>query len=138
MSQGSLFERLTNTLAVGRGQRGNEVVFQSIANNLSNILSTNAGSAQTVDDYGRPDLNNAHLSLKDSIDAIEAFIAKSVKKYEPRLYKSQVHISKEQLNMNKMNIHIVGYVFVDGQSQKINFKADLLSNGKVKVYKDEN
>jgi type VI secretion system protein len=138
MYKGSLFERLSGSIKSQQAQSSDAVIFQSIANNLSHILSTNAGSAQTVEDFGRPDLNNTHLSLKDSIDTIESFIEQSVKKYEPRLHKSQVHVSKEQLTLNNMNIHIEGYIIIDGKSQKINFKADLLSNGRVRVYKDEN
>lgn len=138
MYEGSIFERLTKGDSSNKYTSNEEAVYQSIANNLSRIFSTNAGSSETVEDYGRPDLNNTHLSFKDSIEIIEDSLEKCVRKYEPRLYNSRVGVSREQLSMNRMNIHIEGFLLVEGKSRKVNYKADLLSNGKVKVYKDEN
>jgi type VI secretion system protein len=137
MYAGSIFERLTRGNSSSNYISSQEAIYQSIANNLSRILSTNAGSSETVEDYGRPDLNNADLSLKDSIELIENSLEKCVKKYEPRLYNTRIGISRSSLKMNKMDIHVEGFLLVEGKSHKVNFKADLLSNGKVKVYKDE-
>ncbi len=137
MYAGSIFERLTKANSSSKYVSSEEAIYQSIANNLSRIFSTNAGSSETVEDYGRPDLNNAHLSLKDSIELIEDSLEKCVKKYEPRLYNTRVGVSRNNLNMNKMDIHVEGFLLVEGKSHKVNFRADLLSNGKVKVYKDE-
>jgi Uncharacterized protein conserved in bacteria len=86
-----------------------EALYQSVANNLSRIFSTNAGSAQIAKDYGRPDLNNAQMSMKDSIESIEVSSELCIRKYEPRLYKTRVAVSKDQLNVNQMNVHIEGF-----------------------------
>ena len=136
MYKGSLFERLSSDFKENQYESNEEAVYASVANNLSRIFSTNAGSSETVKDYGRPDLNNLDLSMKDSIERIEDFCEINIKKYEPRLYKTKVGVSIEKLNLNQMNIYIEGYLLVDGKSKKINFKADLLKNGKVKIYKD--
>jgi len=136
MYKGSLFERLSSDFKENQYESNEEAVYASVANNLSRIFSTNAGSSETVIDYGRPDLNNLDLSMKDSIERIEDFCEINIKKYEPRLYKTKVGVSIEKLNLNQMNIYIEGYLLVDGKSKKINFKADLLKNGKVKIYKD--
>jgi len=136
MYKGSLFERLTSEFKPNQFDTNEEAVYASVANNLSKIFSTNAGSSETVVDYGRPDLNNINLSMKDSIERIESFCEMGIKSYEPRLYRTKVAVSKERLNLNQMNILIEGYLLVDGKSKKINFKADLLKNGKVKIYKD--
>ena len=45
-------------------------------------------------------------------------------------------LTLKKLSLNQMNIFIEGYLIVNGKSRKINFKADLLKNGKVKIYKD--
>ncbi len=135
--KGSLFERLTGGLESGKGTTTEEALYLSVANNLSRIFSTNAGSAQIAEDYGRTDLNNIDMSLKDSIEHIETSAEVAIKKYEPRLYKTRVGISKDKLTDNQMNIHIEGFLHINGQSKKIHYKADLLSNGKVKVYTDE-
>jgi len=137
MYAGSLFERLTRGNSSSTNISSEDAIYQSIANNLSRILSTNAGSSETVEDYGRPDLNNTHLSLKDSLELIEDSLEKCISKYEPRLYNAKIGVSRSSLKMNKMDIQVEGFLIIDGKSYKVNFKADLLSNGKVKVYKDE-
>lgn len=134
--KGSLFERLTTQLDYSQFSSAEEALYASIANNLSRIFSTNAGSCEIATDYGRPDLNNINLSMKDSIERIEYFCERCIKKFEPRLHKTRVAVSKERLAVNQMNIYIEGYLVINGKSKKINFKADLLKNGKVKIYKD--
>ncbi|MDF1879737.1 type VI secretion system baseplate subunit TssE [Sulfurimonas sp. MAG313] len=138
MYKGSIFERLGGGLNARKSASTEEALYKSVANNLSRIFSTNAGSAETVEDYGRPDLNNSDMSMKDSIESIEMSSELCIQKYEPRLFKTRVAVSKDELNVNQMNVHIEGYLQIDGKSQKIHYRADLLSNGKVKVYKDEN
>lgn len=137
MYKGSIFERLNGALETNKSVTEEESLYMSVANNLSRIFSTNAGSVQTVEDYGRPDLNNSEMSLKDSIEHIERSSELCIRKYEPRLHKIRVAVSKDKLHVNQMNVHIQGYLLINGKSQKIHYKANLLSNGKVKVYKDE-
>lgn len=137
MYKGSIFERLNGGLKSAQSATTEEALYNSVANNLSRIFSTNAGSAQTVEDYGRPDLNNSEMSLKDSIEHIEVNSELCIRKYEPRLHKTRVAVSKDKLNMNQMNVHIEGFLQINGKSQKIHYRANLLSNGKIKVYKDE-
>lgn len=134
--KGSLFERLNSDFDYAQYETNEEALYSSIANNLSRIFSTNAGSCEIATDYGRPDLNNINLSMKDSIERIELFCEKCIKKFEPRLYKTRVAVSREKLAINYMNIFIEGYLLIDGKTKKVNFKADLLKNGKVKIYKD--
>lgn len=137
MYKGSLLERLSSFDFNHKDYDNNiEVYYASIANNLSKIFSTNAGSCETVKDYGRPDLNNINLSMKDSIERIEYFCEMCIKKYEPRLFKTMVSISKQSLTVNQMNVLIDGYLLINGKNEKVSFKADLLKNGKVKIYKD--
>lgn len=135
MYKGSIFERLAGGLKVANGISPEDALYQSIANNLSRIFSTNAGSAEIALDYGRPDLNNANMSLKDSIESIEESSEICIRKYEPRLHKARVGISRDQLNVNSMIINIEGFLQISGKSQKISYKANLLSNGKVEVQK---
>lgn len=136
MYKGTLFERLGGGLT-GAYSSSEEALYNSVANNLSKIFSTNAGSAEIAHDYGRPDLNNSHLSMKDSVELIEEFSELCIKKYEPRLYNVRVGVSRRELGVNEMNVHIEGFLLIDGLGKKINYRADLLSNGRVKVYKDE-
>ncbi len=137
MYKGSIFERLSGGLSTAKGASSEEVLYQSVANNLSRIFSTNAGSAQIALDYGRPDLNNANMSLKDSIESIEESSERCIRKYEPRLFKARVGVSREQLNVNHMTVNIEGFLQIAGKSRKIHYKANLLSNGKVEVHRNE-
>ncbi len=131
MYKGSLFERLSQEFNEKEYKSNEEAIYASIANNLSRIFSTNAGSAEIAKDYGRPDLNNINLSMKDSIELIERHSEVCIRKYEPRLYKTKVGgVSREKLTLNHMNIFIEGYLVVNGKSKKINFKADLLKKWK--------
>ncbi|WP_457743611.1 type VI secretion system baseplate subunit TssE [Sulfurimonas sp.] len=138
MYKGSLFERLHSDIQIDAGLSAKDALYQSVANNLSRIFSTNAGSAETVEDYGRPDLNNAQMSMKESIESIEQSSEISIKKYEPRLHKTRVEVSRDMLEVNQINVHIEGLININGRSQRIYYRADLLSNGKVKVYKNDN
>ncbi|MDF1880604.1 type VI secretion system baseplate subunit TssE [Sulfurimonas sp. MAG313] len=138
MYKGSILERLNGGLTSFSFADNSEAIYQSVANNLSKIFSTNAGSASTVLDYGKPDLNNIHLSLKDSLELIEDSIELNIRKYEPRLLDIQVSIVRDDLNKNDMTLFIQGGLIVDGKTEPIRYKADLMSNGKVKVYNNEN
>ncbi|MDD2839010.1 MAG: type VI secretion system baseplate subunit TssE [Sulfuricurvum sp.] len=136
--KGSLFERLTSSVQHIHATNDEEAMYQSIANNLSRIFSTNAGSAETVHDYGRPDLNNIHMSQKDSIEMIEKSAEICIRKYEPRLFNARVEISREQLHVNEMNVNIEGFLELNRTNKKVTFKANLLGNGAVKVLRDDN
>lgn len=138
MYKGSICERLNGGLTSFSFANDAEALYQSIANNLTKIFSTNAGSASTVMDYGKPDLNNIHLSLKDSLELIEESCEMNIRKYEPRLHDVQVYIEKDDLKNNNMLLQIKGMLVVDGQREYREYKADLMSSGKVKIYSNEN
>jgi type VI secretion system protein len=134
--RGSLFERLSSAHGV-IAVNDEEALFQSVANNLSRIFSTNAGSAETVADYGRPDLNNLQVSQKESIDIIEKGLERCIQKYEPRLFNSRIGISRERLHVNEMFVHIEGFLYINGTGKKVHFKANLSGSGAIKVIKDD-
>ncbi len=138
MYKGSLFERLSPSEFNFKGYEDDiEAYYISIANNLSRIFSTNAGSCEIVKDYGKPDLNNINFSMKESIERIEYFCESCIEKYEPRLFKTTVVVLKEGLSLNQMNVLIEGFLVLRGKSERVCFKADLLKNGKVKIYKND-
>lgn len=134
--KGSLFERLNSDFNHELYETNEEAIYASVANNLSRIFSTNAGSCEISLIYGRPDLNNLNLSMKESIERIEIFCENGVKEFEPRLLNAKVIVLKDSLSLNQMNILIEGYLVLDKKGKRVNFKADLLKNGKVKIYKD--
>ena len=52
----------------------------SVAAHLAKMLSTRAGSVQTLPDYGLPDLNDMRLSLHDSLQQARIAIGASSKR----------------------------------------------------------
>ncbi len=118
MYKGSLFERLSSSFDDKQFDSKEEALYASIANNLSRIFSTNAGSAEISKDYGKVDLNNINLSMNDSIEFIEKSSQNAIKKFEPRLYKTKVGILRENLSFNEMTILIQGYLVINGRSKK--------------------
>lgn len=62
MMYGSLFERLAGDLDTRAGLSREMCVVTSVAAHLAKMLSTRAGSVQTLSDYGLPDLNDTRLS----------------------------------------------------------------------------
>jgi hypothetical protein len=57
----------------------------SVAAHLAKMLSTRAGSVQTLADYGLPDLNDMRLSLHDALSQARRAIENFIEAYEPRL-----------------------------------------------------
>ncbi|QFR48934.1 type VI secretion system baseplate subunit TssE [Sulfurimonas lithotrophica] len=135
MFKGSLFERLTPEQHIDVQGEGEDILYKSIALNISRILSTNAGSAEIALDYGRPDLDNMNLTVNESINAIEQNSRLTIMKYEPRLCNVNVSMDKKNLQRNEMSIYIEGFVNINKELKKISFRANLFKNGGVKVYK---
>lgn len=136
MYKGSLLERLTSTSIDKDFKSYEESLYFSIASNLSKIFSSNAGSSEIALDYGRPDLDNMHLNMNDSIKIIEKRSKSCINIYEPRLHKCKVDVSKDRLIFNEMRVLIEGFVYVNGIPKRVTFNADLLKSGGVKVYQD--
>src|SRR3990167_2431586 len=82
----SLFERLEQ----GASNPGATVA--SIAAHLGKMLSTRAGSVQTLPDYGLPDLNDMRLSLHESLSQSRLHIERFIQAYEPRLTNVRVRL----------------------------------------------
>jgi type VI secretion system lysozyme-like protein len=68
----------------------------SVAAHLAKMLSTRAGSVQTLSDYGLPDLNDMRLSLHDSLSQARQAIENFIEAYEPRL--SAVRVISRRVN----------------------------------------
>ncbi|OCL96688.1 25-like lysozyme [Aliarcobacter thereius] len=135
MYRGSLFERLSPNEY--ENIKGQDAIYKSIANNLSKIFSTNAGSAQILKDYGKPDLNNINLSMNDSIEKLEQECEICINKYEPRLLRARVRVNNGSLQANKMEIIIEGVLKKSGQNfENIMFKANLLGSGITTMHKE--
>jgi len=130
---GSLFERLSGETDARRGWSREHSAMASVAAHLAKMLSTRAGSVQTLSDYGLPDLNDMRLSLHDSLsqarEAIECFI----EAYEPRLSKVRVISLPRDYDPLRLSFTIEGLLEVEGFKRQVSFAARLDGSGQVKI-----
>lgn len=130
---GSLFERL-NGDADKRAAWSREVsVMASVAAHLAKMLSTRAGSVQTLSDYGLPDLNDMRLSLHDSLTQARLAIERFIEAYEPRLSNVRVVSLPRDNDRLRLSFSIEGLLEVDGFKRQVSFSARLDGSGQVKV-----
>jgi len=134
MLGGSLFERLRGTYHKSNIS-DNEVLYSSIVNNLSNLLSSNTGNAQTVPNYGKLDLNNIDLSPIASQRQIEDELVKSINLFEKRLVNVHVSIVKHRYEVSTMSVFIDGQFQLRGEMFDITIKAKIHGDGSIKVQK---
>ena len=130
---GSLFERLGGDAHTRSSLRREDSVLASVAAHVAKMLSTRAGSVQTLPDYGLPDLNDMRLSLHDSLaqarQAIESFIVC----YEPRLSQVQVKPLAKGDSELTLSFSIEGWLQVEGFKRHVGFTAELNGSGEVTV-----
>lgn len=126
----SLFERLerdASTRACG---------VTSVATHLGKMLSTRAGSVQTLADYGLPDFNDMRLSLHESLTQSRAQIERFIQAYEPRLANVRVSALPRVGDPLALSFAIDAMLMVDGAAQPVVFHARLMDAGRVEVCAD--
>ncbi|WP_339458227.1 type VI secretion system baseplate subunit TssE [Pseudomonas sp. EA_105y_Pfl2_R69] len=133
MSYGSLFERLGGEASQRAGWSREVAVMASVATHLAKMLSTRAGSVQTLPDYGLPDLNDMRLSLHDSLQQARIAIERFIEAYEPRLREVRVISLPRDNNPLSLAFAIEGLLEVDGFKRQVSFSARLDGSGQVKV-----
>jgi len=134
MQRGSLFERLRGTYNINT-MSADEILYSSIVNNLSNLLSSNIGNAQTVPNYGKVDLNNIDLSPTASQKHIEKELLTSINLFEKRLVNVKVSVLKNRYDVSTMSIFIDGQFSIKGELFDITIKAKIHGDGSIKIQK---
>jgi type VI secretion system protein len=130
---GSLFERLKGDAEQRRGTSLEVSALASVAAHLAKMLSTRAGSVQTLPDYGLPDLNDMRLSLHDSLSQARAAIEGFIEAYEPRLSKVRVISLPRDHDQLRLAFSIEGLLEVQGFKRQVSFAARLNGSGQVQV-----
>jgi type VI secretion system protein len=133
VSYGSLFERLGGEASQRAGWSREVAAMASVATHLAKMLSTRAGSVQTLPDYGLPDLNDMRLSLHDSLQQARIAIERFIEAYEPRLSDVRVISLPRDNNPLSLAFAIEGLLEVDGLKRQVSFSARLDGSGQVKV-----
>ncbi|HBO3289413.1 TPA: type VI secretion system baseplate subunit TssE [Pseudomonas aeruginosa] len=130
---GSLFERLNGDADKRVGWSREVSAMASVAAHLGKMLSTRAGSVQTLSDYGLPDLNDMRLSLHDSLSQARSAIESFIEAYEPRLSDVRVISLLRDNDQLRLSFSIDGLLEVDGFRRQVSFSACLDGSGQVKV-----
>ena len=104
-----------------------------MAAHLGKMLSTRAGSVQTLSDYGLPDLNDMRLSLHDALSQARLAIEHFIEAYEPRLSQVRVVSLPRDHDPLKLAFSIEGLLEVEGIKRQVSFSACLDGSGQVKV-----
>ncbi|MCY1519750.1 type VI secretion system lysozyme-like protein [compost metagenome] len=133
MSHGSLLERLSGEATRRKGWSLEQAAMDSVATHLSRMLSTRAGSVQTLPDYGLPDLNDMRLSQHDSRQQARMSIEHFIQAYEPRLAEVQVNALPHGHDPLILSFVIEGLLEIEGIRRKVSFTAQLDGSGQVKV-----
>ncbi|MBV6288000.1 type VI secretion system baseplate subunit TssE [Pseudomonas aegrilactucae] len=130
---GSLFERLGGEADKRRGWSREVAAMASVAAHLGKMLSTRAGSVQTLPDYGLADLNDMRLSLHDALSQARQAIEQFIEAYEPRLSSVQVVSLPRDHDQLKLAFSIEGLLELDGIKRQVSFSARLEGGGQVRV-----
>ena len=133
MSYGSLFERLGGEAGKRAGWSHEVSAMASVAAHLAKMLSTRAGSVQTLPDYGLPDLNDMRLSLHDALQQARIAIERFIEAYEPRLTQVRVVSLPRDHDPLSLAFAIEGQLEIDGVKRTVSFAAQLDGSGQVKV-----
>lgn len=133
MKNGSLFERLAGETHHRGGPSHVDAVAASVSRHLTRMLSTRAGSVQTLPDYGLPDLNDMRLSVHDSLQQARSAIERFIECHEPRLSNVSVTALPRHHDPLYLAFTIEGVLEGGGQRKKVNFAANLNGSGKVLV-----
>lgn len=134
MLGGSLFERIRGTYD-NKNLSDDEIIYRSIVNNLSNLLSSNIGNAQTVPNYGKVDLNNIDLSPTESQEHIEKELKRAINLFEKRLVNVKVSVLKSHYDVSTMSIFIDGSFRLHDELFDVTIKAKIHGDGSIKVQK---
>jgi len=129
----SLFERLECQASPDGGRGCACSVVASVAAHLGKMLSTRAGSVQTLPDYGLPDLNDMRLSLHESLSQARFLIERFIQAYEPRLNTVRVTALPRDRDPLALAFAIEGTLDIDGVAQSVVFCARLDGSGQVEV-----
>lgn len=108
----------------------------SVAAHLGKMLSTRAGSVQTLPDYGLPDLNDMQLSLHESMSRSRAMIERFIRAYEPRLANVRVRVLPRGSDPLALAFAIEAALMIGGVMQPVAFHARLVDAGRVEVCAD--
>ncbi len=114
-----------------RGLLDKDLVVSSIITNLSNILNTKLGSAQTVPDLGTPDFTMIlGRSKEENFRFLKDVIVDVIEKYEPRLQNVTIEPEEDE-DPFTLKFVIKGEIILERNAFFIHFLSTVRPDGKI-------
>lgn len=131
----SFLDRLDNGLEASAFQGNVEIaqVFDSIKDNLVNILNTRVGSAPSTPLLGLMDFNDASVDTLDLSVRIKRSIQTCIAHYEPRLSAVSITINNEEHNPLTLGFTIEATLNSDSLHDSVRFQLLLDNNHQYRV-----
>ncbi|MDW6094499.1 type VI secretion system baseplate subunit TssE [Vibrio rhizosphaerae] len=130
------FERLEageRPRSMTQGPDANDVL-NSIKRNVSNVLNTRLGEAQSAPELGLVDFNDATLETLDLAVRIRMAIKDCLRKYEPRLKEIVVTSERDDLNPLSLRFRITAEVNSSAVHETVKLNLLLDQNRQYRVY----
>lgn len=109
-------------------------VLESIKRNVSNILNTRIGGAQSAPHLGLVDFNDATLETLDLSVRIKLAIQQCLERYEPRLTRVLVRADQDSFNPLTLRFHITATINSEALHEKVQFSLLLDQSRKYRVF----
>lgn len=106
----------------------------SVARYLSLMLNTQQGDAQTVQDFGMPDLNHIRFGAGlEDLRGLERVIADRILKYEPRVQQVQVTFVPQEADPLSLMFRITLNLVYQQRVVPVVFETILDADGRISV-----
>lgn len=109
-------------------------VLESVKRNVSNILNTRVGGAESSPHLGLIDFNDATLETMDLSLRIRLAIQHCLQTYEPRLTNIQVRADSNERDPLSLRFHIVAMLNSEALHDKVQFNLLLDQNRQYRVF----
>ncbi|MGF1908693.1 type VI secretion system baseplate subunit TssE [Vibrio kasasachensis] len=123
----------TKPMSLTQGPKPEDVL-QSIKRNVSNILNTRMGEAQSAPMLGLIDFNDATLEVLDLSLRIKLAIQSCLTAYEPRLRNIEIRTEADAYSPLMLRFHIVAEIDSEALHEKVQLNLLLDQNRKYQVY----
>lgn len=109
-------------------------VLESIKRNVSNILNTRIGGAQSAPSLGLVDFNDATQETMDLSLRIKLAIKHCIDRYEPRLKNALIYVESDLYNPLRLQFRIEAAINSEALHKKVQFSLLLDQNRKYRVF----
>lgn len=135
MSERTLLERLRDRRSSQERSQHENVgaLTESVQEHLDRMLNTRQGIAETVPEYGLPNLVDLIHSFPEAIDICRRSIRASIERYEPRLRNVVVNNVPDEDDPFHLRFEIRAQLVTEREAMPVSFFTTLDSSGQADV-----